>query len=153
PLSLHLQAERRAKGAAADLRGEVVAVVARRGALDRAALAPERGARGAVPGAARVLLLPRLLSAAGDLHPVLRVVRTAPGAGAVVPHGLVEQVALDRSGEDVVRKGDGSDRPAARVLDFHLGHVLLLPPTCPPPAAHGERPCFAGWSRTTPRDP
>src|SRR5207237_6164212 len=80
---------------------EAQGAVARPGPGPRAPAAPDRRAVGAVPGASRALLAPRLLAAAGDLRARLRGMRAAAERREPGDDHLVHQRDVDRRLEEL----------------------------------------------------
>src|SRR6185437_7433280 len=116
----------RAQGAEQLLARHGPGVAAGLGAVDGAAVAPQRGADGADAGAAGALLLPELAAGAGDLGAALGLVGAAALGGAPMAHRLPEQLLIDGGGEDLVEQLEAADGVVVEVLDGDRRHGWVL---------------------------
>src|SRR6202167_4850015 len=119
-----LRGQRGAQGAEQLLAGKGVVIAARLGSVNRAAVAPERGAHRAYTSPSRTLLLPQLLACAGDQLLVLGGGRTLPHRGAIMLHRFPQQRLVDLvSRENLVRQLERAYLPSTEIHYINLCHM------------------------------
>jgi hypothetical protein len=103
---LHAPREGAAEGRAADLLGDLEAVVPRGRPVDDTATPHLGGADRALTSAASALLLEGLTTTAGHLTPGLHLVGASATVGELVPHHSVEEVLFHFNAKDIVGQLD-----------------------------------------------
>src|SRR6185436_7468008 len=114
--------QHRAHRAAVHLAVDLLLEIARTRRERPAAADPQRAADRADAGAARALLLPRLLAAAAHVGAVLLSLRSGASAGEIGRHDLMHERLVERSAERRIRELER----ATTAFDFYFHRSISL---------------------------
>src|SRR5579883_882119 len=102
--------------------GQRVAIVARLGSVDRAAMTPQRRTNRTDARAAGALLPPELAARAADFALILGLVRARAEAGEIPARSFVQQILVNLRAENGIRQLERADFLATQIYHIHHRH-------------------------------